>query len=89
MCADTEPEQGYCGTERAGIDYLHFDIMDGHFVPNLMLSMDIISEIRGSTDIPFDIHLMTQSPEDIIPRLKLQKGDIVSVHCESTSCTGR
>lgn len=85
MCADMlNLSRDIAELKKAGIDYLHFDIMDGHFVPNLMLSMDIISEIRSSTDIPFDIHLMTQSPEDIIPRLKLQKGDIVSVHCEST-----
>lgn len=70
--------------EKAQIDYIHCDIMDGHFVPNLMLPMDMINSIRQGTNIPFDIHIMAQNPEYIIDRLKLQKGDIVSIHFEST-----
>ena len=70
--------------ERAGIQYIHFDVMDGHFVPNLMLPMDMIQAVRKGTKLPFDIHLMTERPENIIEKLKLQPGDLVSVHWEST-----
>ncbi|NLB19058.1 MAG: hypothetical protein GX825_10125, partial [Syntrophomonadaceae bacterium] len=53
--------------EEAKIDYLHFDVMDGHFVPNLMLPMEMINKVRKGTKLPFDIHLMTEKPENIIP----------------------
>lgn len=85
MCADMlHLENDLKKLEEAEIDYLHFDVMDGHFVPNLMLPMEMINKVRKGTKLPFDIHLMTEKPENIIPELNLQKGDIVSVHWEST-----
>lgn len=85
MCADMlHLEDDLTKIEEAGIDYLHCDIMDGHFVPNLMLPIEMLNKIRKFTKLPFDIHLMTEKPENIIPLLTLKKGDVVSVHWEST-----
>lgn len=85
MCADIlHLEEDLKKLEEAKIDYLHFDVMDGHFVPNLMLPVEMINKVRCGTKLPFDIHLMVENPESIIPKIKLQKGDIVSVHWEST-----
>lgn len=85
MCADMlHFEDEFKKLEEAGIDYLHCDIMDGHFVPNLMLPMEMLNNVRKGTNLPYDIHLMTEKPENIIPLLDLKEGDIVSVHWEST-----
>ncbi|HEY5560962.1 MAG TPA: ribulose-phosphate 3-epimerase [Clostridiaceae bacterium] len=70
--------------EEAKIDYIHFDIMDGHFVPNLMLPIELLNAIRQATNLPFDIHLMVENPEKFIPLLNIKEGDMVSVHWEST-----
>lgn len=70
--------------ERAGIQYIHADIMDNHFVPNLMLPMEMYNKMRCATSLPFDFHIMAQNPESIIEKLDLKQGDIVSVHYEST-----
>ena len=69
----------------AGIQYIHCDIMDNHFVPNLMLPMELLTQLHQHTDIPFDYHLMTENPETIIEKLLIKEGDIVSVHYESTT----
>lgn len=70
--------------EKADIDYLHFDIMDGVFVPNLMLCDEMIKSLRKTTKIPFDIHLMITNPEYKIGWFSLKKGDMVTIHYEST-----
>ncbi len=69
--------------ERAGADYLHFDIEDGAFVPEMSLGIKIIRELRPLTDIPFDVHLMINNPEWLIPRLADYGADMVSVHYEA------
>lgn len=85
MCADLLHLQDDLKTlEEAGIDYLHCDIMDGHFVPNLMLPIEMISRVRQVSSIPMDIHLMVEEPEKYIPQLCIKSGDIISVHWEST-----
>ena len=71
--------------EKAGVDYLHIDIMDGVFVPNLMLSNAFIKAVRSVTDIPLDIHLMIVQPENKLNWFDIRKGDYVSIHYESTS----
>ena len=58
--------------------------MDNHFVPNLMLPMEMLNKLRGATRLPFDFHLMTEKPETVIEKLDLRDGDIISVHYEST-----
>lgn len=70
--------------EIAGVSYLHQDIMDGHFVPNLGMSVDHIRFMKKNTKIPFDYHIMTLEPDNIIPLLEPRPGDIVSIHYEST-----
>ena len=70
--------------ESAGVSYLHQDIMDGHFVPNLGMSVDHIRFMRKKTKISFDFHVMTLEPDNIIPLLEPRPGDIVSIHYEST-----
>lgn len=70
--------------KQCGIEYLHIDIMDGHFVPNFTLGTDYCREIKKLTDIPLDIHLMIERPEDKLGWFDFGKNDIVSVHYEST-----
>jgi ribulose-phosphate 3-epimerase len=85
MCADFRNlETTIRALERARVDYLHVDIMDGSFVPNFTLGPDFMNSVREMTDIPLDIHLMINRPEDFLPIFAIQPGDIVSVHQEAT-----
>ncbi len=70
--------------KRSGIEYLHCDIMDNHFVPNLMMPMEFLNKIRPATNMPCDFHLMTEKPETVIEKLDVKAGDIISIHYEST-----
>jgi ribulose-phosphate 3-epimerase len=67
----------------AGVDYLHFDIEDGCFVPVMTLGTKIISDLRPLTDLPFDVHLMMNNPDWIIPDLIEAGADRISVHYEA------
>ena len=85
MCADPYLFQESLKTlQDGGIDYLHMDVMDGHFVQNYGLSIDFCKKIRQHTDLPFDFHLMVEEPQKLIPQLDLRENDIVSIHYEST-----
>ena len=66
------------------IEYLHIDVMDGEFVPNIGLGVDYIRSLRNLTTIPLDIHLMIKNPEYKFSWIDIQKTDIVSFHLEST-----
>lgn len=70
--------------EDNGIELLHADVMDGHFVNNLMLGTDAIKHLRKSSRIPLDIHLMVEEPEKVLGFFDIQPGEYVSVHAEST-----
>jgi len=70
--------------EEKNIDLIHFDVMDGHFVPNIMLGTNIYAAIKEITQIPVDIHLMCEEPEQYIDYFKVGKGDWVSFHPEAT-----
>lgn len=86
MCADIENIKPTLETfEKCGIEYLHIDIMDGCFVPNFMLGTDYCRHIKRLCNIPLDIHLMIEKPEEKISWFDFGEGDIVSVHCESTA----
>lgn len=85
MCADcTKLSETLRVFAENGVDYLHIDIMDGHFVPNFALGTDYCKVLKKLTDIPLDIHLMVERPEEKLDWFPIGKGDIVSVHVEST-----
>jgi ribulose-phosphate 3-epimerase len=69
--------------EEAGADFIHFDIEDGRFVPVMNLGTKIIKELRPLTRLPFDVHLMMDQPEWIIPELARYGANRVSVHYEA------
>ena len=84
MCADLlNLESSIKELEKAGIDYLHIDIMDGSFVPNITLGFDLINSIKKVTSIPLDIHMMVNEPGRFIEIMNLDKDDIVCIHYES------
>ncbi len=84
MCADLmNLEKSVAQLEKAGVDYLHIDIMDGSFVPNITLGFDLINALKSVTDIPLDIHMMVNEPSRFIDRMNLDKNDIICVHYES------
>ncbi|GHU62406.1 ribulose-phosphate 3-epimerase [Clostridia bacterium] len=85
MCADLGAlRETLAVFEKHGIDYLHVDVMDGVFVPNLMLGTDYCARLRALTSIPLDIHLMITNPEPKIAWFAPRPGEYVSVHAEST-----
>ena len=85
MCADiARLEYTLSEFERSGVEFLHIDIMDGLFVPNITLGTDYVKRLRQMTDIPLDIHLMTADPENKLDWFDIQTGEIVSIHLEST-----
>ncbi len=67
-----------------GINYLHLDIMDGNFVPNISYGPGVIKAIRGLTDMIFDVHLMVDKPERYIKDYVDAGADIITVHYEAT-----
>lgn len=70
---------------RGGADYIHVDIMDGHFVPNLTLGPLVVQAIRPWTDLPLDVHMMVTEPQRFIPQFAEAGADIITVHAEA--CT--
>ena len=68
---------------QAGADWIHLDVMDGHFVPNLTFGPMVVKSIRPYTNLPFDVHLMVENPLEMIPWFAKAGADIITVHAES------
>lgn len=71
--------------DKAGCDWVHVDVMDGRFVPNITIGPLVVKALRPITDKPLDVHLMIVEPEMIIPEFVKAGADIISVHCEGES----
>ena len=71
--------------DRAGADWIHLDVMDGHFVPNLTIGPAIISAVRSHTKLPFDVHLMIEDPLKYIDAFADAGSDIITFHVEASS----
>jgi ribulose-phosphate 3-epimerase len=69
--------------DEAGADWIHLDVMDGHFVPNLTFGPPVIRAVRGFTDKPFDVHLMVERPDDLIPEYVEAGANFITVHAEA------
>ena len=85
MCAGLfELERTVRDFEKNNIEYLHIDIMDGSFVPNFTLGTDYVKNLRKLTNIPLDVHMMIERPEEKIGWFDFQPGEFAAVHWEST-----
>ena len=69
--------------EQAGADWIHVDVMDGHFVPNLTMGPFIVDTIHRITHLPLDVHLMVESPENLLEAFAQAGAGILSVHVET------
>mgnify|MGYP001229621728 CR=1 FL=1 len=69
--------------EKGGADYIHVDVMDGHFVPNITIGPLIVEAIRPVTKLPLDVHLMIENPDAYIPAFAAAGASIISVHQEA------
>jgi ribulose-phosphate 3-epimerase len=67
---------------KAGADYIHIDVMDGHFVPNITIGAPVVASIRSCTNLPLDVHLMIEQPEDYVVQFAEAGADIITVHIE-------
>lgn len=70
---------------RGGADWVHLDVMDGGFVPNISFGPAVIAALRKETDLPFDVHLMIQQPLFYIPHFAKAGADLITFHVESES----
>lgn len=70
-------------TERAGADYIHFDVMDGAFVNNISFGFPVLKAVKQCTSLPVDVHLMTEAPSRYIERFAEKGADIITFHLEA------
>ncbi|MCB0420051.1 MAG: ribulose-phosphate 3-epimerase [Bdellovibrionales bacterium] len=70
--------------EKAGADWIHIDVMDGHFVPNLTFGAPVVQSIRKVTNLPFDVHLMIDQPERYVDDFVQAGADYLTIHVEAT-----
>lgn len=70
--------------ENAGADWVHIDVMDGHFVPNITIGIPVVKSIRKITNLPLDVHLMIENPEKYVEPFAKAGADILTFHIEAT-----
>jgi len=70
--------------EKAGADYIHIDVMDGSFVPNITIGNEVIKSLRQKTQLPFDVHLMINNPDNHIQAFAEAGADIITIHAEAS-----
>jgi ribulose-phosphate 3-epimerase len=70
--------------EAGGADYIHVDVMDGHFVPNITIGPLVVEAVKKITHLPLDVHLMISNPEMYIPEFAKAGADIIVIHAEAT-----
>lgn len=75
--------QAIAQAEAGGADWIHVDVMDGHFVPNLTMGPVIVEACRRATRLPLDVHLMTEAPDRLIPDFARAGASILTVHVET------
>lgn len=68
--------------EKAGADWIHIDVMDGHFVPNITIGPVVVKSARAATKLPFDVHLMIDHPEKYVEAFAKAGSDIITFHAE-------
>lgn len=71
--------------EKAGADWIHIDVMDGHFVPNITMGPAIITALRKITRLPFDVHLMIKNPDSYVESFAAAGADYITVHVEAAN----
>ena len=70
--------------ENAGADYIHIDVMDGSFVPNITIGNEVIKSLRSKTQLPFDVHLMINNPDNHIKAFAEAGSDLITIHAEAS-----
>jgi len=84
MCADLcNLESDIKVLESVGVDFLHFDLMDAHFVPNMPIGLELLSQLRPKTDCPYDVHLMVEDNDFFVSKLSEIGVQQIAVHAES------
>ncbi len=71
--------------DKAGADYIHIDVMDGHFVPNITIGSMVVKDLRKHTKKPFDVHLMIENPDNYIKDFAEAGADIITIHSEAVT----
>ena len=76
-------ERDIKAVENAGADWIHVDVMDGHFVPNITIGVPVVKSIRKITKLPLDVHLMIENPEKYVESFVKAGADIITFHYEA------
>ena len=71
--------------EKGGADWVHVDVMDGHFVPNITIGIPVVESIRKATDLPLDVHLMIEEPDRYVDDFARSGADYITVHAEAAT----